>query len=207
MPTLTLQPDEASGIDAQLDNLNSTTNFGTNTGMAVGERNDTAQVYRSLIKFDLSVIPKTARIISAQLTLTIITDLSSNARDVKIYRVLRDWVESQVTWAQWSTGNNWGLGGCSNSVSDFDGSAVWATLNLGAAETGSKVWNLDLTEFTKMINGTYSNYGWLIAADTQTNDAYIYATSAHGTAGARPKLVVEYAIAGSSPMISPFGKF
>ncbi len=156
-------------------------------------------------QFDLSVIPKSARIVSAQLTLTIELDRSSNARDVKIYRVLRDWVESQVTWAQWTTGNNWTLGGCSGSGTDFD-STVWGTLNLGATESGAQTWSLSATELNKMVSGVYPNYGWLIAADTQSNDGYFYYTSSAATAGNRPKLVVNY-ISGGSPAISPSMRF
>jgi hypothetical protein len=140
------------------------------------------------------------------LMLTISIDRSDNARDVKIYRVLRNWVESQATWSQWSSGNNWTGGGCSSAGNDYD-PTVWATLNLTATESGGKTWSLDTTEFTKMINGTYSNFGWLIAADTQNNDAYYYCSASHATAAQRPKLVVNYAVGGASPMISPFGKF
>lgn len=205
MTILTLQPDETSGIDAQMNNAASSTNYGTSSALGVGEFDSAAEVYRSLIKFDLSVIPRNARIISAQLTLTITLDRSSNARDEKIYRVLLDWVESEVTWAQWSSGNNWGLGGCSSPGADYD-TTVWATLNLGTAETGAKTWNLDVTEFSKMVSGIYPNYGWLIAADTQSNDAYVYASSFYFNADNRPKLVVQY-INGGAPAISPFMKF
>lgn len=203
MTILTLQPDGTTGQDSHMDSSTSSTNYATATEMVVGERDDLLSVIgRSLIRFDLSVIPKTARIISAQLTLTISFERSSNARDQKIYRVLRNWVAAEVSWLEWSSGNSWTAAGCTSGVSDYD-STVWATLNLGTSESGAKTWNLSTAEFTKIVNGTYPNYGWLIAADTQLNDAIAYCTSNHATASNRPKLVVEYATSGASPMISP----
>ncbi len=192
MTTLVLQPDETSGVDTYLDNGETTTNYGTEVRISAGEDNTVARIYRTLIKFDLSSIPSNATITSATLSLTIELDRSSNARDFKLYRVLRDWVEAQATWNIWKTSNNWSTAGCGSDGNDADLTTAWATTNFSATETGVKSFSINTTEFTKFINGTYSNYGWLIKADTESDDAYTFHSSSAGTAGNRPYLTVVY---------------
>lgn len=208
MPTVTYQPDGTTGIDTYLNNTAPSSNFSTSIHLQAGERDDLASDFnRPLIKFDLSGIPRTARIIRADLTLVVDTERSSFARDHKVYRLLRNWVLGQATWTDYSTGNAWAAGGAGSAGSDYD-STVWATVNLSATEAAgaAKVFSLSVAEFQKLINGTYPNYGWLIRVDTETNDGILYGSSNHGTAARRPQLVVEYAMSGASPMIAPFGK-
>lgn len=209
MPIITYQPDEASANDTHINSTSSTTNFSTTTTLQVGERNDLASDQsRTLIKFDISLIPRNARILRADLTLTIDAVYTSNARDQKLYRLLRNWVESQATWGEWSSGNSWTTAGGAAGT-DYD-STVWATLAISAAETPgtAKTWSLSTTELTKMVSGVYPNYGWILMVDgTALNDGILYRSASHATTSTRPKLEVEYAIGGSSPMISPFGKF
>jgi hypothetical protein len=206
MTLITLQPDGATGVDTQLDSANVATNYATATDFSVGERDDVGtQIYRSLIKFDLSVIPVHARIFRADLTLMISADRSSSSGNFRIFRVLRDWVETEATWQNWSSGNAWTGVGCSGEGTDFNIS-IWASLAFGNAESGAKTWSLDLALFSKMVRREFPNYGWLIESDTQNNDAYQFRSSDYGVAADRPKLEIEY-ISGVSPTISPFVKF
>lgn len=198
MTTYTSQPDETSGVDTRLvsDEATLTHNDGI---LGIGQTG--ATIDRSLLKFDLSSIPAYASIVSATLSLWTKTDYSTNARDVKVYRVLRNWVETQATWNVYSTGNNWGTAGCGNSTTDYDGANIWASTNVSASVPNNTEvqWVFTATglaELKKVINGTYSNYGMLLKADTESADFYYYYSSADATSGYRPKLVIEYTVGG-----------
>lgn len=195
MATYTSQPDDTTGVDARISLTSPTTNYNTDATLAIGDVG--AVLNRTLIKFDLSTIPAYASIISATLSLWTQSDNSANARDVKVYRILRNWVEAQATWNIYSTGNSWGTVGCSNSSTDYDGANVWAVTNVGAsvADNTEIQWVFTatgLTELRKIINGTNANYGWLMIADTENEDFYYYHSSSGATGGYRPKLVINY---------------
>jgi Disaggregatase related repeat. len=199
MTTYSSQPDGASGYDTVLSDSAATTNYGALQAIVVGERNDSAAKRRSLIKFDLSSIPSYSFVTSAKLYLTIETDFSSNSRDFKIYRALRDWVEMEATWNIWSTGNNWTTAGCGGNGTDADLTTAWATRTFSSSESGEVYWTFSATgiaELQKIISGTYTNYGWLIKADTETDDAYSFWSSDYATSTDRPKLVIEYTTGG-----------
>lgn len=201
MTTLTLQPNETDGYDTSLSQINPNTNYGGDALLYIGESNVATNKRRGLIKFDLSSIPSNAIISSVVLSLWVVADVSSNARDYKLYRVLRDWVETQATWNIWKTSNNWTTAGCGSDGNDADLSTVWATCSFTATETDNteKQFVLDATglaEFTKWVDGTNPNYGWLIKPDTELNDGYNMDSSSSATAEQRPKLVVTYTAGG-----------
>lgn len=198
MPTFTSQPDETSGVDTFINAGDATQNYATTVYVAVGENNTSTSTYRTLIKFDVSSIPKSALLVSATLSVWTALDLSSTTRNYKLFRVKRDWVEAEATWNVWSTGNNWGTGGCSNTTTDYD-TTVWATKSFGSAIADDTQMDFvfdatGLTELKKFIDGTYTNYGWMIKADTETDDAYRLHSSSSATAGYRPRLVIEYIV-------------
>lgn len=189
MTTLTLQPDGTAGQDATIKSSGGGTgNFATDTTIVVGEWNAGSSIERTLIKFDLSSLPSDAVISSATLSLYALTDLSSNARTVRVYRVKRAWVESQVTWNIWSTGNNWSTAGGFHAddceQTDIGSRAFTAT------ETLNQFKDFSLTPTTK-ADLDLGN-GYLIKSDTETNDMYTFASSDNATAANRPKLVIEY---------------
>jgi hypothetical protein len=193
--TYTNQPNETNGVDTYIAHYDQTFNFDNYDIIMVG--NSGGHSTRALIKFDLTGIPSDATITSATLTLTIKTDNSSNARDYKIYRSLRAWNEGTATWNIWDTGNNWTTAGAGGSGTDVDYSTVWSTANMGASDpvntTKDFVFNgTGITELQKMVDGTYSNNGWVIKADTENSDRYSFYSSSATTSSYRPKLVVVY---------------
>ena len=198
LDTYTSQP--SNGDDTFVITNDPTANRGTETTMGVGELNTiTDATRRGLIKFDLSSIPANANITSATLSLWVALNRSSDASDYRIYRLLKDWVELEATWDIYSTGNNWATAGL-GSGTDYASASI-ATTNIGASVSpGSEIqWSLDPTVVKQMIDGTYSNYGWMIKADTELNDGYNFYTSEHTTAGERPKLVIQYTVPTSTP--------
>lgn len=176
--------------DTHIRSDDATGNYGTGTYVAVGESNAVAgRVWRGLIKFDLSSLSGKT-ILSAKLRLCVNADYSDNVRDVSVYRLLREWVENQATWNIAKTDTNWGTAGAANTTSDYNSTAL-ATTSVPASPTvGTWIeWDLSASEIQKFTNGTYTNYGFLLRAATETNDAILY-DSREGTN--TPQLVVEY---------------
>lgn len=194
MTTYSSQPDDTTGIDSFLNYKAPTTNLGTDATMVVGEHQSlTGYVYRGIIKFDLSTIPSSSVITSATLSLWTYSDASANARTMYLYRVKRNWVESEVTWNVYSTGNNWTTAGCADTTDDREASAI-GSIALTASESmdTEKQITLDASMVQQWVSGAVSNYGMLIQMDTELNDAYGFHSSSSATAGYRPKLVIEY---------------
>jgi hypothetical protein len=200
---LTSQPDDTTGHDCYLNSAAPNDN-NNNALILVGHAWPDGITYRGLIKFDLSSIPASATILSATLSIWVNGDYCINARTLRAYRVKRNWVEEEATWNVYSAGNNWGTAGCSNTTSDRD-AADMGNVSVGAAVAVGTEIQIPLTaaEVQKMIDGTYTNYGWLLQVDTETGDEYAYDSSGSATPSERPKLVVTY-VSGFVPKIIHF---
>lgn len=195
---MTTFTDQAASADACINGFSGSedTNYGTDTtASGIGEQdNAEGAVKRFLIKFDLSSIPSSATITSATLSVWVLQEYSATARDYKVYRVLRNWVEGEVTWNSWKSGSAWTTAGAGSNGNDIDSGTAWATTSFSGEATGTeKQFALNTTEFKKLIDGTYTNYGWIIKAETELDDAHLIYTSEEATQTTRrPKLVVEY---------------
>jgi pimeloyl-ACP methyl ester carboxylesterase len=191
--TLTIQPDGTAGVDTVLRSFQPTTNLGTNSNLGAGESNAIVDIWRSAIKFNLSGIAAGSTIISATLSLYCHAEFSSNARTLRVYRLKRAWVETQATWNIYSTGNSWSTAGGFHSddceQTDIGSRAFSATETTGAF----KDFTLTAASVQAMISGgSWTNNGFLVKADTETDDMYQFYSSDHSTAGNRPKLVIVY---------------
>ena len=207
MNTYSSKPDDTTGYDTYINSSTPNTN-NNSTILIVGEGNTSVDVARTLIKFDLSSIPANAVIQDATLSLWFSTDISSNARTMRAYRVLRNWVEAQATWNIYSTGNNWGTAGCANTTTDREATDI-GSVSVSASETPDTEKQISLTasKVQEWVSGTTANYGLLIQMDTESNDAYAFHSSGGATAGYRPKLVINYTVPVGNPVtyISEFG--
>lgn len=194
-PTVTLQPDDSTGIDTYIVAESPTTNSDTDTTLYVGDHLSSAQLIRTLIKFDLSTIPSNAFFSSCILSLYCTADQSSNARTFRVFRLKRVWVENQVTWNVYSTGNAWQtVGGF--GANDCEQTDV-ANRAMTASETLNVFKDFPFTPTTK--DGIDLGNGWLIKADTELNDRYAFRSSTHTTAAERPKLTVIYTLLSAYP--------
>jgi hypothetical protein len=85
----------------------------TQTTTRIGESNNsTNDIYRTLIKFDLSSIPANAMITSATLSLWTANDYSDNDRTIRVYRLKVPFNELQATWNEAASGVSWESAGC-----------------------------------------------------------------------------------------------
>ena len=184
MPTLTLTP----SADAFLLSHEPDANAGSTAAFWVGESSVWAQIYRGLIKFDLSSLPAGAEITSCVLSLYCYADQSTNARTYRVYRQKRAWVEGQATWNIYSTGNSWQTAGGFGS-SDCEQSDI-GSRDFEASDGIGEFKHFSLTPVTKAALDLGN--GWLIKADTENSDAYYFYSSEWSTENQRPYLTIEY---------------
>ena len=197
---LVLQPGASEGVDTYISSANKNSNYGTDTVMGIGEDNSATRVTRSLIKFDLTQIPNEAVITSVSLSLWISDDLSSNDRNIRVYRLKVPFDESEATWRNAAQGVRWQTDGASGF--DDRETADIGSIQILANEAinSEKQIELDPTKIQELVNGSFANNGFILVADTEDNDLFNYYTSDTTITSQRPKLVVEYTV---SPTPTP----
>lgn len=215
---LTIQPDAAAGNDAYILSSAPTNNAGTATQNVVGDSNASASIaLRSVIKFDVSAVPAGATVTAVTLSQYEYEAGRSGAAPaswaVELRRILRNWVEAQVTWNIFSTGNNWGAAGCSNDTDRVAAPSASLTMD-GTAAGGFVNWSGAglVADVQAWVDGSASNYGWLLIAPNAENLAATafnrFYSSDYATAASRPKLVIEYteAAAGCPKMTDHYAR-
>lgn len=180
--------------DSYIINSAPTTNPGLESQLYVGELNGTSDLTRTLVKFDLSVIPANAIISSVVFSLFIFSDRSDTATTLNIYRLKRNWVETQVTWNQYSSGNNWQTQG-GNGSNDREGSPI-ASRAFSATEPLNVYVNFTMpTSLAALDLGN----GWILKTSVENNDGYDF-RSRQGGISERPTLTITYTI--PNPVVS-----
>lgn len=184
-----------------------TTNYGTNAIIAVGDASAAASAaYRTAVKWNLSAIPASARVTAVALALDEYSAFDTGgvgSWSASLYTLLRNWVEAEITWNQYSSGNNWTTAGAAGVGTDISAAIDSLTLD-GTAAAGFVTWSGSglLAVVQGWIDGTYSNYGVLIAATAAEYrgvaplSGNLFRSTDYGTSGDRPKLTVTYAIGG-----------
>ena len=190
-PTITLQPDAAAGVDANLYSGSPNSNYGTSSIAYIG-CGSSGSLYRHLLKFDLSSLPDNAILISSILTLYQ-TNARTNPNTIEIFRSKRAWVESQATWNEYATGSSWQEPG-GFGADDCDATVIGSRTFTVPETAGYR--DFVLTPMTK-ADLDFGN-GWLLkAADEVTRDEDRgFRTSDYYTTAYCPRLVIEY-IAGT----------
>lgn len=146
-----------------------------NTGW-IGERNDATQIRRVLLKYAAlsdGTIPSTSTILSAKLFLYVNADYSSNARTLDVFRVLRAYNPAQTTWNVYTTGNAWTTAGCGSAGNDYDNTVVGSRA-FSASETLNEYKEIDLDPalIQDFVDGSWTDNGFILRFQTETNDAY-----------------------------------
>jgi len=188
--------DATTYSDTRIYSDEATTNFGATDDISAGNTIYGAGISRSPIRFALAAnITEGATIDSATLTLTLVqagSFRSYNNRTVRVYPLRRDWVESEATWNIYSTGNNWDTAGAAGA-NDYDSSSIGSHDMLTAdAQYSTHDFALSGSTLAALDPGN----GWLLRADTESSDWYIFCSSDHATTAYRPILVVVYTAAG-----------
>lgn len=201
MPTLTLQPDAAAGVDAYLDRGIPDTNYGAATQLYM--RTGGGADRRSLARFDLSGLPIGAVVTAATLYLynrACYTNATGSVN--RILAANSAWTEAGATWnfalggaTRWAgdAGGDGGAdAGCSVSGVDYSavlmGSWTWLTTDAAGLEYAIA---LNVVEMNAMLA---ANHGFLLTANANNNNMMY--SSDWGAPAVRPKLVVDYTVGG-----------
>ena len=145
---------------------------------------ESGKEYHGLLQFDLSSIPTGSTIRSAILELYN-NNSSSSSDSIGVHRITQEWTESGATWIERRAGDDWGAPG-----GDFDATQTAA---FDAVGTGWR--SVDITSLAQeWLNGSYPNYGLLLAAEIAPgNDVNEFTSSDDGDASLHPKLTIVYA--------------
>jgi hypothetical protein len=191
MSTLTLQPDGTAGVDAMISSLNTSTNYGTDTILYIGNDALSPTYFRrALYQFDISDIPAGSVIDSAALTLY--GDYNFDDQTEKTfyaYRCTRVWVEGQVTWAVYSTGNSWTTAGGDYVTTDGDS---YTTDGVTPDPLGMVFSNLAALAQDALDNRSGILNLILIGPEASGSYSAEMDSSDWGNASQRPELVVIY---------------
>jgi hypothetical protein len=186
-PTLTVQ---GSGIDNSIFQGAATTNYGTDTKLALS--GSSSAIEHILVNMSLSELPVGATITTATFSLYYYAYLLSydpNGVTLTLYKCRRaDWHGTQSTWNIYKTSNNWGTAGASNTTTDIDTSKT-ATANFGAGY-GWLNFNVKAIVEDAVANSVNFNIRGSIASGDYV--AYLYSREYATDTTLRPKLVIEY---------------
>lgn len=176
-----IQP-AATGEDAHVSEGGAAaTNFGNSAFIEISNKANNSD--HGLIRFDLSGLPATAIINSAELELNLEELPSVIPQTISVHQVTTDWTESLVNWNAPSGGGAWTTPGGDFVATPVD-STVLVPLVLGPK-------TFDITALVTQWHGGTANYGLLLTSSVDANN--IRFTSSDGaTASQRPKLTVNF---------------
>ena len=152
--------------------------------------NSTGPSYADFVRFAIyqtegGPVPNGATITSAILTLN---KTSYYDYSYQVKRVLRDWVETQVTWNQARTGIAWSVAGANGAGTDI---AVAADAQASAGWTPGPV-NFDVTAAVQAMAQSVANFGWRVVPIAGNANLKTFAAREYTTSTLRPKLVISY---------------
>ena len=145
----------------------------------------TGNYWRQLLGFDVSYLSGTGLSVEKAF-ITFTTDSVLGTTTITAYALNRNWVEDQVTWNSYSTGNLWTAAG-----GDF-GEAVSTTLEVSAA--GTYTLEISAALVQNWIDKPSDNYGVLIKAanETVTSNRFHGSVRTDLPVSERPRLTVYY---------------
>jgi len=142
------------------------------------------------MRFDVSSIPVTARVVRASLSLYVDSQTNANPLLVSAYRLLRAWSVTQATWLLASVGTPWAFPGANAIGTDREGTPI-STQTL----TRENAWyELDLEPLVQSwVANPAANYGFvLIGSGSAQVEYHLRSSDYYSAPEFRPKLVVSY---------------
>ncbi len=183
--------------DTYLNAAASTTNYGSNTGLQLYDGIIGSNDRTVLLSFSgLSSIPSGISVNSATLAIYKTDTDAGTSSNAVVKRCLRNWVEGEATYNNYSSGNAWTEGG-----GQSDGNDRSATVSVTIPITGSSglksASDAQLaSDVQDIINGVLSNYGWVIECVDVTGAPFHNFGASEGTDGQRPYATIDYSTGG-----------
>jgi hypothetical protein len=201
--TLVIRPSRENGYDTTIMNNYADRDYGWSDSLFAGYTTG-GDLWRGLIKFDISQIPAGATITKATLRLYCSLTYDNNSYNISLHRSLVEWFASvynntvpvDVDSSVWNyriyNTHAWAGGAGGASGTEY---AALATDTVSVDKKPNVFYNWDVTsDIVAFHNGTYNNYGWwLISSNESTAGSVRRFLSAESEyVGLRPRLVIEY---------------
>jgi len=160
-------------------------NFGVDD-LRVGAK----QKISSLVYFDLSSIPSSATVESAQLSVYAQSREGPAGFNVRVHAVKRRWNQHEATWNVATLSDPWGIPGCNCTVTDRDVSV----------EQDFDTWQLGWyalpvrDSVQRMVQDPTTNKGWLIRQSAEIPGVLCLRSSEYSSVELRPKLEITYVV-------------
>ena len=170
-----------STADSYVSQGNPSGNNGTDTTMSVQstQQGNPDRNHRSFMRFDVSSIPATAIILSANLRLYLAsTSTLTASRNYDAHRITASWVETTIAWTNMPAV----AGSPTSTIATGTTLSVWLSWDVAS----------DVAAF---VSSSYSNYGWRIMDQVESSAVeYESVFRAHEYTGTTydPQLVVTY---------------
>ncbi len=158
----------------------------------------------SLLQWDLGLIPSGVTVQSATLSLNVI---GATADSYEIYELTQDWVEAEVTWNEYSSGNAWEISGAAGDT-DRRPTVLGA---IGPTSTGLASFPLGAAGIATVqtwIDDPTRNHGVIIQDYVSATDSVAFDSSEDATPTFHPRLDVTYVhqpIQNNPPVLDPIG--
>lgn len=199
--TIVIQPDADDGVDAFINDVFPNTNYGTDATEPIGVAivSKTTQVYRMLLRLDLSGILPGSTITTA--TLTIFNTSSLGSVNNSVFYANRatvpGWTEFGATWIKYDGTNNWATAGGDFTTTDRATFTTSGTTNADLVFTGMAALVQDGVD----VRGGLLHLLILGAVESGSNN-WLQASSSDDIAIRRPKLSVTYDLPGVDDQFS-----
>ena len=156
--------------------------LGANSAFTISPWTTASASKRAVIRFNLSGFPSGCTINSAWLILQEY-NTQGTSRQINVHRLTTSWTEGSTNWpAPWTSGGG-----------DYAATAVGSFTPTWTGVIKQDSVNLT-TSVQAMVNGSYSNYGWLlkIATEDATQQYWAFYSKESTTAAYRPFLRIRY---------------
>ncbi|MBD7906999.1 MULTISPECIES: DNRLRE domain-containing protein [Sporosarcina] len=181
-----------------VEDTNLRSGFSTQTGgndLELGGGTSSNNTLRSLLKFDLSSIPKSTTILSSSLNLWFSSTNNSAPIDISLFKLTTDWEENQASWTYSKTipSTAW-----TNKGGDYVTSNKLSTVrNLtspSSLDNEMKKWDFPIHIIQEWKNKPETNFGFLLKSDNEATNIYKKFVASENTVNQKykPLLVITY---------------
>jgi len=152
-----------------------------------------------LIRYDLSALPSSARVVSATLGVYVIPDPSFTRRQPftsTVYAALKPWTEMGATWMQAAPGLPWAVPGAYDPGGDYQpwpNDEIWFYYGTPQAEYTERWFTYTVTSLVQSwIENPASNHGFIVKGHWPHTIFYQIRSSDYWAPDFRPRLRIQY---------------
>ncbi|MEA2715432.1 MAG: hypothetical protein QOG91_460 [Candidatus Parcubacteria bacterium] len=157
--------------------------------------------FRSLLKFDLSIIPTNAIVTSVTLTLRCV-EAAPVSNWVDLHRLLKPWSENASTWTNRLAATPWNVPGAAAPL-DYASEVSQSAFMTGVGSftfTGSSGLAADVQNWCANPS---DNFGWfMVSRSLEQRTVRKWASRENATVSNRPILLIEYSIPAIQPTLT-----